>query len=416
MMAPMVIGLVAVGFALLARRWPRYAVAAVVVGSPAYLLRSTVFGFPTTVLEAAILGMVIGWFIGLLARRSLSEVAVTVKSVVGRPLALPLVLITAGWILATLVSIDARASLGALKAWLIEPALVGLMVVHEFRNENFRWILRRALLFVSLWVSTAGLVQLALFRQTIEGGRVSSIFTPVANYLAMFVAPLLVLAVGWWWQGRERQLSGAAVVVGLAALLLSFSFGGYLSLAAGLGVLAVVALGQTNRRRALSGLVLGGLVLLLALMPTHYFQEKLNFVTRSSSLVRTQIWRTALAIGREHPLLGVGPNAFERAYRETVPRFYFPPLEWLVAKPHNLYLNLWLETGLLGLIGTSWLLLIVVRRTLGAGGGAVIYGAAVISIMVHGLVDTPLFKNDLALIAAVIVALGLLAPSPQKQN
>ncbi|MBI4090299.1 MAG: O-antigen ligase family protein [Candidatus Kerfeldbacteria bacterium] len=416
MISPITIGLVAIGFAVVGWQWPRLAVAAVVIGSPAYLLRSSVAGVPTTVLEAAVVGAAAGWLVGLATRRSLGRVVDTLRQAVGRPLLIPIGLIAAGWILATVVSIDLRASLGALKAWLLEPVLVGLMAMHEFRNERSIPTLRRALLAALLLVSAAGLVQLAFFRQSIEGGRVSSVFAPVANYLAMFTVPLLILAIGWWWQRLERQLSGFATAVGLVVLLLSFSFGGYLSLAAGLSALAVVALGRTNRRRALIGLVLAGAVLLLALLPTRYVQEKLNFVTRSSSLVRTQIWRTALAIGQERPLLGIGPNAFEPAYRRTVPRFYFPPLEWLVAKPHNLYLNLWLETGLLGLIGTVWLLVHFVRRTLQAGSTAVPYGAAAVGIMTHGLLDTPLFKNDLAVIAAVIVALGLLSSLPAKQN
>jgi O-antigen ligase len=94
---------------------------------------------------------------------------------------------------------------------------------------------------------------------------------------------------------------------------------------------------------------------------------------------------------------------------------YFPPLEWLVAKPHNLYLNLWLETGLLGLIGTLWFLGLYLRRMRRHPAGS-IYAAAVVSILVHGLVDTPLFKNDLALIAVVIVAMGLASSAPETQN
>ncbi|MBI4426074.1 MAG: O-antigen ligase family protein [Candidatus Kerfeldbacteria bacterium] len=415
MIAPSVVTVVLIVFAVVAFRWPRYAVAGLVVGAPAYLLRSTLVGYPTTALEAGVLGTVAGWLAGIVARQSFGNVVAQLRLIFDRPLIVALAVTVTGWLVATAASINLPASLGALKAWLVEPLLISLIVVHEFRTSADQRLLRTALLAALLWVSVVGLVQLATFRSTVEGGRLSSVFAPVANYLAMFIVPLLVLAVGWWLQRQAWWLSGISAVLGAAALLLSFSFGGYLALVAGLLVLAIRLLDPIRRRRPLMLITVVGGLLLLILSPTHYLREKLNFVTRSSSLVRTQIWRTAVEVGREHPLLGIGPNTFEQAYRATVPRLYFPPLEWLVAKPHNLYLNLWLETGVLGLIGTLWLLGLCLRRMWGQPAGSV-YAAAIISILAHGLVDTPLFKNDLALLAAVIIALGLLSATSPTQN
>jgi O-antigen ligase len=108
---------------------------------------------------------------------------------------------------------------------------------------------------------------------------------------------------------------------------------------------------------------------------------------------------------QQHPITGIGPNTFEPQYRLEVPKHYWPPLEWLVAQPHNLYLALWLETGFLGAISflalVVWWIRAVWRRsqTLPDIERDVCRASvvALVAILIHGLFDTPYFKNDLAM-------------------
>jgi len=73
--------------------------------------------------------------------------------------------------------------------------------------------------------------------------------------------------------------------------------------------------------------------------------------------------------------------------------------------PHNIVLNFWSELGLLGLLAFGW---IVVATALAAWRGwrrgapewrPLQLGVmlALLAVVVHGLVDVPYFKNDLAL-------------------
>ena len=77
--------------------------------------------------------------------------------------------------------------------------------------------------------------------------------------------------------------------------------------------------------------------------------------------------------------------------------------------PHNIIFNFWLEIGLAGLVAFGWLVVIFFKvgfqrgvtkdwLTLGIM-------AAMVTIIVHGLVDVPYFKNDLAVLFWVMVAL-----------
>jgi O-antigen ligase len=104
---------------------------------------------------------------------------------------------------------------------------------------------------------------------------------------------------------------------------------------------------------------------------------------------------------KHHVLFGAGLSGFANAiapyWNATHPdRFIYP---------HNFVLTFWSETGLLGLAGFVWI--VVTGFTVGGRGwrsadqswrpihlGVVL---ALVAILVHGLVDVPYFKNDLAL-------------------
>lgn len=405
---------------------PRWALGITVIAAPAYLVKFVIFGVPVTLLEAMILGTVIGWCLrtvleALYNRTGVLHYLVAVRSAVPRWAWFGLAALVIGWTVSTFRSVDTASSLGALKAWLIEPLLFGTVLLYELRSDaRCKRTIERSLLIGLLWVSIAGLVQLAFFRETVEDGRLSSVFAPVANYFAMFAAPLIVYAFGMFVAGRDRIWSGTATVVGSCALLLSISYGGFLAAFAGIVVVLTLVLRRQYRKRAIVMLLIATAAGFVAFLPTRYFHEKINFSTRSSSLVRTEIWRTAIEVGVRHPLTGIGPNTFEVEYRKVAPELYHPPLEWLVAKPHNLYLNAWVETGVFGALGLLVLLIGFVIRTMRDDGrdraGALLAGAAVLALGVHGFVDTPLFKNDLALLGAVLVVLGFTATAQLKNS
>jgi O-antigen ligase len=357
------------------------------------------------------MGTLVGWFVHLVVQlverqKNVRGLWDQLSAVVPKSFVIFFLITALGWIVATVWSIDVRASLGVLKAWFLEPVLFCIVLLLELKTTSDRSRLEFAMLVALMWVSLAGLFQLVLFRSTVEDGRLSSVFAPVANYFAMFAAPLLVYAMGMAIVER-RRLTLPFIVIGIVAIVLSISYGGILAVGAGLLVLIVAGLAGRQRKRAFVGAIVVLVLFIAVQIPTRHFQEKLNFTTRSSGLVRTQIWRTALEIGRQHPVLGIGPGTFEKAYRIVAPTLYHPPLEWLVAKPHNLYINLWVETGILGVIGTLGMFFMAFRYAFKRGELAAVPAAAAIAMLVQGILDTPLFKNDLAVIGFVMLALML---------
>ncbi len=406
---------------------------------PSYLLRTTVFGVPTTALELSLYMLVLAALVWWLARKpGLSAMSSPRRRGLGietRPNGWHWVRMTrltwwllAAWVVAwkvgVLVAADSTAALGALKAWLVDPLLFSALLAFLVRTETDRRLLVQAAVISGVVVAVAGLVQLGWFRETLQEGRLSSFFAPVANYAAMYLGPLVVLTGslllsrylrGWWW---------LALGLILLATVLTISFGAYLAVAAGaMFVWLHLPAGRLKRRLLIAGLV-SVVIGAAALSQTKNFSQHFDFTGRSSGSVRQQIWVTSWALVRQHPWFGVGPNNFETAYRTELPKHYFPPLEWLVAQPHNLYLTLWLETGLLGLL--SFLGLFLYRFRLAwreflprpdQRAVAVASLAALVTIFIHGFVDTPYFKNDLALefiFLAILPWLGQKKPTMAK--
>ncbi len=388
---------------------PRFGVAAVIVLLPSYLIRTTIHGVPTTALELAIYALAFGVLIDAVRRKQ------GFRSVyIPRTWLVLFTVWALGWIISTIASTDRTASLGALKAWVIDPNIFAIVVLYVIRTAEEKLLLMTSILFSGLAVSIAGFVQMVAFHSTLQDGRLSSFFHPVANYAAMYLGPIFIIGFalllykvlrGWlWW--------AAVGLIGLA-ILLTVSFAGYFAMAAGVIVLWLwLPKGKLKQRLGLGALT-AALLAGLIIPQTKYFSEHFNTTDRSSGLVRSQIWVTSWAMIQHSPIVGIGPNTFEANYRLEVPKHYWPPLEWLVAQPHNLYVALWLETGLAGLMVflgfiAHWARLVwqKSRQADEAQHAIMLAGlAAMIAILVHGLFDTPYFKNDLAVEFGLIVLL-----------
>ena len=78
--------------------------------------------------------------------------------------------------------------------------------------------------------------------------------------------------------------------------------------------------------------------------------------------IRVVMWETTTAIVREAPLLGHGLGSFPEQYRRIVSERYKGWKATLTEDPHNQYLLILAETGLLGLAAFSWFLFSALRQ------------------------------------------------------
>jgi putative inorganic carbon (HCO3(-)) transporter len=248
------------------------------------------------------------------------------------------------------------------------------------------------------------------------------------NLLGGFLLPTLPLAVVALlrWPGPARRLFAlASLVLGLVALVLTYSRGAWMGMVvslAALGLLLVLRLSRTWPplwRRLFPLLLLGGgavlLVLLVAAVEPLRVRVLSLFAGRedSSNNFRMNVWTSALEMVRDRPLLGIGPGnkAFNLIYPlYQQPKFnalsaYSIPLEWAV------------EAGIPGLLAGAGLFLAAVRsglrQRLGTGPLALPALAAVaifLGLAVQGFTDTIFFRPEVQLVAlfglATVAAAG----------
>ncbi len=220
---------------------------------------------------------------------------------------------------------------------------------------------------IGLWQGVTG-----QGRVDVEGvGRIAALYGS-PNNLALLLdrAVPLSLAIalfGSWSPGagsardqhRKRLVQRGALAavfnITFTAAVATFSKGALLlGLPAGLIVVLAGGAWRSGRRWpiwALVGLVVAGAVGLLLLFRTPRFADLFNFES-GTSFLRLKLWRGALNMAMDHPLLGVGPDNFLYAYRSR----YVLPSGWQelnLSHPHNILLDMWTRLGLLGVAACS---------------------------------------------------------------
>jgi O-antigen ligase len=133
-----------------------------------------------------------------------------------------------------------------------------------------------------------------------------------------------------------------------------------------------------------------------------------------SGMVRRQIWAETINLLRDHWLLGAGLAGYQTA---IVP--YHSSANWMeiYLYPHNIIMNFWSELGLLGLLAFIWLgVKYFWVNIVGIWRGtskeikvlSITLIAAMLEVIIHGLVDVPFFKNDLSVLFMIILAVAVI--------
>lgn len=396
-------------------------IAAIIFFLPAYLIRFTVAGIPTTLLEVLIYCAVVA----LLISQPLFLTAQRLKAIVVR-YGVPIACILIGSGIGVALAPNLPEALGLLKAYILDPILFfGLIAAALNLGDDQRKTDTLVAIIVALGISLA-LSGLFIASAYTPDGRAIGIFaldaTASPNFLALLLAPLasfaaaLVLFSG----NRAVQLWGVlgyiVMVVGMAA---TGSRGGMLAI----GLVTAVSLALFLLRRVKKSLrpilqgvavaVLLAAVILAGWLARPNFGSGANQRTTSSNNVRYEIWRTTIVdILPQTALFGVGLGNYQDYFTHiTQDRVNFPEYisPW-ARTPHNFFLTIWTNLGIIGLIGFIWLI-VLFYANLRQGKHqyqALIYGLgmAMLAMLLHGMVDAIYWKNDLAVLFWALVGLS----------
>jgi O-antigen ligase len=385
---------------------------------PAYTVRWHLGPLPTTLLENAI------W---------LTLVVFAAETIIGRQpiewrtaFTVPALLFLVAGALDVVFAPDRRAALGLYRAYLIEPMALFIVLATATRTVRQAWLVLVGLAVggIALAIPNAVVVIDAIRHHTLNlAGTPPVAIYQTQNAVALFLLPLIAVAASLLLYGRnpERLASAAFLVVAVPTFFLTFSRGGYLAIGA-----VVLGLALTHRRRIVLVVALAVAALLFTRIPAVAVRiaHDLNFSDPTNTLVgRVPLWQSTLQMLRHYPLFGAGLSGFET---RIAPYWNATHIDRFIY-PHNIVLNFWVATGILGVIAFGWLMVMAFRLSWiqwRAGDRAfapIQLGVflALVGIVVHGLVDVPYFKNDLSVEFWVLLALsyagarwsGLRAPA-----
>jgi len=367
---------------------------------PAYVVRFKILGVPTNILEVVIISLVIlGFFSSGVRKLWLASWRAMPKS-----FAVLVVLFILSCVLSVVISPHLQTSLGILKSWVLLPIVYGWLVFAANAAQKRKII--DHLILSGAAVSLLGISQIG------QMSRISSLYD-VPNSLALFVAPLAVLAT---WRGLDNRRQLLFGIVMFSALLLSGSLAGLIAFFAALLIGLLLYKGKyvlTTKP------LLVVAALLLVSLP--YTAKKISYLIEpnSSAYVRLQLWSVSWELIRQHPISGIGLGTFEPAYQQVLHKRFIqsetlstsqPLPEFVFRDPHNWLLSFWLNTGIVGLLCFSALNAQALTRAYKrsyAGRTKQAVMLAVISILIFGMTDTIYWKNDLAVMFYILLVIIL---------
>lgn len=365
---------------------------------------------------------------------------------------------------ATVAALGARFHTVAFREWrevILEPLLFYWLIVQRVRGAAGASRLVLAAIAAGTLVAALGVGQI-LFRpgdmavalQLPGHPRLVRAVYGNENNLALLLdraipmALALALLPAWWGLLRaptgppsragsapgERAVRVALILAAalmLYVLLRTDSRGGEATIAV-VGV-ALFIYWQRARTRVLAATA--ALALLAAFVARHRLHDAITAGHGFATPARISIWLSALRMGRDHPLLGVGPDNFLYYYSDDpacapghIAAHYYRQqafgaepvnFERCVSHPHNMILDLWLSTGVVGLLAALALLALFAvlgirtfRRAAPAWRAPLLAVlAAMLALVVHGQVDNSYFLPDLAVLFWLCIGVVALAAS-----
>lgn len=412
-------------YLMLAWLRPKLALFLLIFLLPTYQLKFQIIGLPITFLEAMILIL----FFVLLIRK---QINITNFSKTWQGLIL-------FWLLISFVSVfvapDLRGALGFWRAYFLEPILFLIIFISLIKQEKdirfLFYVLSFLALLISGWVMGQkivgqGMTSLEVWQYPLVPTIRPTGPFPHSNFVGLLLGPLIILLLGWFISLLKNKKSLSAIyflmvsIVSFLAIIFAKNEGAIIGVLVGLAFFFIIYLKKKPRLVFIAILLLIFCYLLFFSPWRQMIWQKISFQDLSLKL-RLNIWQGTWQMIKTHPFFGVGLRGYQQLISEYQQPFFLPGVEGVVSNefhpyPHNLFLAIWAELGILGLI--SFLIIIFNFFKSGFNKLAkknkndlifiICFMTSLVVILVHGLVDTPYFKNDLAVLFWLVIGLNFL--------
>ncbi len=413
---------------------------------PTYLIRFSLFSVPSTLLEVMILIVFIVWFFKDKPWQRFKKSNWSKKRQ-KYPYYFEIIGILIAAFLGLIIANFNFSAFGIFKAYFLEPIMLYIVIINQSAKgfKKFIWPLILSALLVSI---------VAIFQQfsepitlnnlwtQIKSIKVSSVFQ-YPNAVGLYLGPIIMLAFGLFLsypkrssliESSQKLILLLTVFLSSLAIFFAQSEGALAALIIAFLSIAFLA-NKKSRKVAVIILIIGTIFLSLHPPSFKYIKTRATLMDLSGQ-IRQQQWQETIAMLKDGRLLtGAGLANYQTAlapyhqegifvkdindpdwHRKVVWDKDYHKQAWqpveIYLYPHNILLNFWTEITILGALLFLWLIaralfeLIFLLKNLRYKQKSLALGVigALIVIFVHGLVDVPYFKNDLAVLFWLIIA------------
>lgn len=394
---------------------------------PTYLIRFQIGPLPSTLLEVMLLSIVVIWLIKEKNyKKIIPQIVFLWKE--QKLLVVGIFLFVVGATISVFTAVDIKKALGEWRAFYIEPLILFFVLTCIIKNlgtAQKKKFIEHTLLFPLLLCGIT--TSLVAIYQHFTGWMVPHSFWAnrntyrvtawygYPNAVGLFLAQLFCFA--WYFLKEKVQyrtknlffvLSAIFLIAGTLALIFAKGSGPILGVVAGFGFLFFLL---KKTRKFIIGLGVFAIIALFFAPIPSAVQEELLFQNRSGQ-IRLSMWKEATELIKDNPFSGAGLASYSQKIVPYHTQVNGENIE-IFHLPHNIFLSLWVNIGLLGLLGflciLVWCFIQVYLQTKNNFGLSAFVGSGLITLLVMGIVDTPYIKNDLSILFWVFPLLLLLS-------
>lgn len=409
---------------------------------PTYLIRFNIGPLPTTLLEIMFGIIFLIWLFRQVPHIPHSTFQKFLKE--NKLLIIGIGLFIIASTISIFTSTNLRSALGEWKAFYIEPIIMFLILI-TYSKQNSKFNIQHSifypLILSGLLTSILAIIQHftgwlvpEAFWSNNNTFRVTAWYS-FPNGVGLFLAPLWPLAL-YSLRYKIQDINKFQIpnskfnflkiknwslfvsctlylVLSPLAIFYAKSTGALIGLVAGIGIILLA-----NKKTRCPAIIIAIICFasLISLTGFSSLKDEVFFQDRSGQ-IRLSMWSDTFNFLKDHPIKGAGLASYSEkieSYHTTVGG---EGIE-IFHHPHNIFLTMWVNLGLLGLISFLIILISIIKNCFQISNFKfqIFILSSFVIIFTMGLVDSPYIKNDLAMFFWLLPALIIIQKYENLEN
>lgn len=173
----------------------------------------------------------------------------------------------------------------------------------------------------------------------------------LAAFMVIAIFPIIMMII-YEKNKLKKGLYGLLTLIIFFNIVFAYSRSAYVGVGVGLFILILFY--------SYKMLIIVVPILLFAVFNSKVRERILNITSNSQNFLRIKVWKTALKMIEDHPILGVGNGNFTERYDEYVKRYPYLEYGYSHFPAHNSYLKVFSELGIIGIVNFCAIILLAI--------------------------------------------------------